>query len=125
MGLEMSEISAEKLAIELARLADDNKCDDVTVMDLRGRSSVADFFIVGSGTSDRQMRAAADTLIDHAKKIGTRPYGRAGRDNAEWILVDFVDVVVHIFTPETRRFYDLELLWGDAPRLDWARTASA
>ncbi len=109
----------------MARLADDNKCDDVTVMDLRGRSSVADFFIVCSGTSDRQIRGAADGITEHAKKLGTRVFGKAGYDHAEWVLLDFVDVVVHVFTPESRRFYDLELLWGDAPRLNWARSATA
>lgn len=115
----------EQLAIEMARLAHDNKCDDVTVMDLRGRSSVTDMFVICSGTSDRQMRSTCDALVDHAKKLGTRPFGRTGYDNAEWILLDFVDVVVHVFMPETRRYYDLELLWGDAPRLDWTRSATA
>lgn len=118
-------MAAEQLAVELARLADDNKCDDVTVMDLRGRSSVTDFFIIGSGTSDRQMRSTTDVLIEHAKKLGVRPYGRAGYDHAEWILVDFVDIIVHIFTPGMRRYYDLELLWGDAPTINWARSATA
>lgn len=121
----MPKMSAEQFAVEMARLADDNKCDDVTVMDLRGRSSVADFFLLCSGTSDRQMRSTSDAMWDHAKKLGSRPYGLSGYDNAAWILLDFVDVVVHIFTEETRSFYDLELLWGDAPRLNWTRSATA
>lgn len=118
-------IAAEQLAVELARVADDMKCEDVTVMDLRGQSPVTDFFIVCSGTSDRQMQATADEIIDHAKKLGNRPFGRGGRKQAEWILVDLIDVVVHIFTAEKRRYYDLELLWGDAPRVTWSRSASA
>ncbi len=121
----MTSTSAELLAVELARVADDNKCSDVTIMDLRGRSSVADFFIVCSGSSDRQMRSSYDAMAEHAKKLGSRPYGRAGYDHAEWILLDLVDIVVHIFTPETRRYYDLELLWGDAPRPAWTRSATA
>lgn len=121
----MRTIAAEQFAIELARLADGNKCDDVTAMDLRGRSSVTDFFVICSGTSDRQMRSTADAMEDYARKLGERPYSVTGYRTAHWILVDFVDVVVHIFTSEHRRYYDLELLWGDAPRLNWARSATA
>ena len=121
----MSNINGEQLAVEMARLADDNKCNNVTIMDLRGRSSVADFFVLSSGTSDRQMRGAADFMLDHAKKLGNRRFGLCGYRNAEWILLDFVDVVVHVFTDKTRSFYDLELLWGDAPRIEWARSATA
>jgi ribosome-associated protein len=123
--VDMSSMTAEQFAVELSRLADDNKCTDVTVMDLRGRSSVADFFVICSGTSDRQMRSTADAIVDHAKKLGSRVYGRNVRDSTEWILLDFVDVVVHIFIPTTRRYYDLELLWGDAPRVSWERSATA
>ena len=118
-------MAAEQLAVELARVADDMKCEDVTVMDLRGRSPVTDFFIVCTGSSDRQMHAAADEIISHAKKLGVRPFGRSNTKQAEWLLVDLIDVVVHIFTGEKRRYYDLELLWGDAPRITWSRSASA
>lgn len=117
--------NSEQFAIELARLADGHRCDDVTVMDLRGLSPVTDFFVICSGTSERQMRTAAEHMIDYGKKLGEPPYSRAGLDSATWILVDFVDVVVHIFTPEHRRYYDLELLWGDAPRIEWAQAESA
>ena len=118
-------MTAELLAVEMARLASDNNCDDVTVMDLRGRSSVTDCFVIGTGTSNRQIRATADAMIRHGKKLGEQPYGLCGYDNATWILIDFVTVVVHIFTPTQRQYYDLELLWGDAPRLNWVRAASA
>jgi len=121
----MRTIAAEQFAVELARLADDNKCEEVTVMDLRGRSSVTDFFVIGTGTSDRQMRATADDMRDYAKKLGERPFSVCGFEHATWILVDFVDVVVHVFTEQQRHYYDLELLWGDAPRVNWARSASA
>ena len=121
----MAVMSPEQFAIEIARLADDNKCEDVVIMDLRGRSSVTDLFVICSGTSDRQMRSTADAMIGHAKRLGQRPYGTSGYQNATWILVDFVDVVIHIFTREHRAYYDLELLWGDAPRLDWTRSATA
>lgn len=122
---EMRAIGAEQFAIELARLVTDNKCDEVTAMDLRGISSVTDFFVICNGTSDRQMRSTSDAMEEYAKKLGERPYGVCGYATATWILVDFIDVVVHIFAAEQRRYYDLELLWGDAPRLSWARSASA
>jgi len=118
-------MAAEQFAVELARLADDHKCEGVTIMDLRGRSSVTDFFILATGTSDRQMRAVSDELKQYARKIGDQALSVTGYDHATWILVDFVDVVVHLFTRDEREFYDLELLWGDAPRLNWARSASA
>lgn len=116
--------NAEELAIELARIADSDRCDDVTVMDLRGLSPVTDFFVIASGTSDRQMRTAAEHMIEYGKKVGEPPFSRAGLESATWILVDFVNVVAHVFTPEHRRYYDLELLWGDAPRVSWETAKS-
>lgn len=121
----MVKITTEQLAVEMARLAADNKCDDLTVMDLRGLSSVTDCFVIGTGTSNRQIRATADAIIRHGKKLGEQPYGVCGYENATWVLIDFVTVVVHIFTQKQRQYYDLELLWGDAPRLHWVRLASA
>ncbi len=118
-------MAAEQFSVELARLADDNKCEDIAIMDLRGRSSVTDFFVIASGSSDRQLRSTADLLKSHAKKLGEKPYSICGYDTASWILVDFVDVVVHLFLPVSRQYYDLELMWGDAPRISWARSASA
>lgn len=94
-------------------------------MDLRGISPVTDFFVVCTGTSDRQMRAVADSVMDYGKKVGEKPYGIAGYENAAWILVDFVDVILHVFSRSHRTYYDLELLCGDAPRVEWARSESA
>ena len=117
--------SAEQFAIEVARVAHDQNADDVTVMDLRGLSLVTDFFVICSGTSSRHMQTMCDTISDHGRKAGEQRHGLAGYDAANWILIDFVNVVVHVFTPEHRDYYDLELLWGDAPRIDWARSATA
>ena len=116
---------ARQFAIELARIAHDDKCEDITVMNLTGLSPVTDFFVICSGTSDRQMKTAAEHMIEYGKRINEPPFGKSGLDSASWILIDFVNVVVHIFTPEHREYYDLELLWGDAPRIDWARSATA
>ena len=119
------EAKGRQLAIELARIIHDDRCEDVAVMDLRGLSPVTDFFVICSGTSDRQMRTAADHAIEYGRKIGEPPFSKSGWETATWILIDFVNVVLHIFTPEHRDYYDLELLWGDAPRIDWSRSASA
>lgn len=116
---------ALQFAIELARIAQDHKAENLVGLDLRGLSPVTDFVIIGTGSSDRQMRAVVDHLVEYGKQLGHMPLGVAGRDNAIWVLVDFVDVVFHIFTPQYRDFYDLELLWGDAPHLDWQRSESA
>ena len=119
------EAKGRQLAIELARITHDDRCEDVAVMDLRGLSPVTDFFVICSGTSDRQMRTAADHAIEYGRKIGEPPFSKSGLETATWILIDFVNVVLHIFTPEHRDYYDLELLWGDAPRIDWSRSAIA
>ena len=102
-----------------ARIAEENRAEDVLILDLRGLSAIADFFVIATGTSDRQMRAIADQIEQEGKAVGQRPYRVSGYENGTWILVDYVDVVVHLFDPQRRTYYDLELLWGDAPRIDW------
>ncbi len=87
------------------------------VLDLGGICAIADFFVIATGTSDRQLRAVADHIETYGKTVGQIPYGISGYESATWILLDYVDVVVHLFTPERRRYYDLELLWGDARRI--------
>ena len=121
----MSNGDGLQLAKEVARITHDNKSEDVTVLDLRGISQVMDFVVICTGTSDRQIRAVADRVLEHARKMGEKPLGLCGYESANWIVVDFVDVVLHIFTGSFRVFYDLELLWGDAPRIDWALSESA
>lgn len=121
----MAAESARQFAIELARIASDNKSEEVVALDLRGISSVTDFTVIATGTSARQMRAVADRAIEYGRRVGERPYGASGYENAVWIVLDYVDVVLHLFAPHYRSYYDLELLWGDAPRVDWARSESA
>jgi ribosome-associated protein len=121
----VSERDAYQFAIEVARIAHDSKSEDVIALDLRGISPVTDFVVIGTGTSDRQMRAVAEMVVEYGHKLGQRPFGRSGFENAAWILVDYVDVVFHLFSKPFREYYDLELLWGDAPRLEWARSETA
>jgi ribosome-associated protein len=94
------------------------------VLDLRKLSAIADFFVIATGTSDRQMRAIAEKVEDYGRSVGQRVYGRSGYENATWLLVDYVDVVLHLFDAERRQYYDLELLWGDAPRIDWQEASA-
>jgi len=102
-----------------ARIAEENRAEDILILDLRTLSAVADFFIIATGTSDRQMRAIAEQIEQEGKSVGQRPYRVSGYENGTWILLDYIDVVVHLFDPQRRTYYDLELLWGDAPRIDW------
>lgn len=109
----------------MARIAHDNKSEGVIALDLRGISPVTDIVLICTGTSNRQMRAVADMVVEYGKKVGERPFGFSGYESASWILLDYVDVVFHIFAKVYREYYDLELLWGDAPRLEWARSETA
>jgi ribosome-associated protein len=112
-------ITGLDFAVQVARLAADNRAEDVVILDLRNLSAIADFFVIATGTSDRQMRAIAQQVEDYGRTVGQRVYGRSGLENATWVLVDYVDVVLHLFDAERRQYYDLELLWGDAPRVEW------
>ena len=98
-----------------AELALDRKAQDVTLLDLRNLSSATDFFLIATGRSDTHVSAIADHMIDELKKDGVRPVGVEGLRGGRWVLVDYVDFVVHIFHPAAREFYQLERLWGDAP----------
>ncbi len=108
---------AKQFALAAAKLAGERHCTDIVVMNLTGISPATDYFVIATGTSDRQMRALADEICQDAKKQGVQRFGRAGYEQGRWILLDFVDVVIHIFDAEYRDYYDLELLWGDAERL--------
>lgn len=96
---------------------DDRKALDVTALDLRGLSDVADFFVIATGTSDTHIRGMAEHAVARMKAVGHRVHHLEGEREAQWVLLDFVDVVVHLFHPAVRSFYQLELLWSDAPEV--------
>jgi ribosome-associated protein len=110
-------LNAKKFAIEAAKIALERHCTDVVVLDLTGKSPATDYFLIATGTSDRQIKTVADEIIQFARQNNLRLFGRAGYEQGKWILLDFVDVVIHLFDEEFRQYYDLELLWGDAERL--------
>ena len=109
-------------ALAAARVAAERHCSDIVVLDLKGKSPATDYFVIATGTSDRQMRTVANEICEAAREQKLQRFGRAGYEQGRWILLDFIDVVIHIFDSEYRDYYDLELLWGDAERLKWERT---
>ena len=113
---------AKEFALAAAKVAAGRHCSDIVVLDLKGKSPATDYFVIATGTSDRQMRTVADEICEAAKEKGQQRFGRAGYEQARWILLDFIDVVIHIFDNEYRDYYDLELLWGDAERLKWDKS---
>lgn len=113
--LDLSELSGPVArAVDLAR---DRKGRDVTVLDLRGLSSATDFFLLVTGTSDIHVRSIADHIIEELKQDSVRPGHVEGVRGGRWVLIDYIDFVVHVFHPAARDFYQLERLWGDAPSL--------
>jgi ribosome-associated protein len=122
--LAVQQERALKFVIEAARLLADDKCRDVVVLDVRGRSQVTDFTIVATGTSDRQMKAAGEHVDKMSSKMGMQLYRHNLKEaNPTWVILDFVDAVIHLFEPDSRLYYDIEMLWGDAPRVAWERPA--
>ena len=100
------------------RAALDKKAADVLVLDLRNTSAFTDFFVLCSGTSQRQVKAIADAVEEALRAAKVRPAHVEGYDRADWILMDFFTFIVHVFTPQTRAFYSLERLWGDAEKIE-------
>jgi len=96
---------------------EDRKGVRLHVIDLRGLSDAADFFVIASGTSDAHVRGLADGVVQAMDGVGLPPHHVEGVQTGRWVLLDFVDLVVHLFHPETRAFYQLERLWQDAPTL--------
>jgi ribosome-associated protein len=103
---------------EAVRAAGDKKAIDVVVLDLRKAAGFTDFFLICSGTNPRQIRAIADAVMETLATDGAKPAHIEGYDRSEWILLDYFDFIVHVFAPETRVFYGLERLWGNAERVE-------
>jgi ribosome-associated protein len=113
--------SRKRLTGEVAkavRAALDKKAVDVVVLDLRHTPAFTDFFVLCSGHNQRQVKAIADAVEEALKAAKVRPAHVEGHDRAEWILMDYFSFIVHVFSPQTREFYSLERLWGDAERIE-------
>lgn len=118
MLTEMNAPSPREIADRVLEVLDDHKAIDVHCLDVAHLTSMMDYMIVATGRSDRHVRALGDALIEDCKARGIEVLGTEGQDAAEWLLVDLVDVVVHVMLPRTRAFYDIEKLWDISPRED-------
>jgi ribosome-associated protein len=103
-----------RLAVEAAL---ERNAREPILLDLRGLSDATDWFLIASGDSDTHTRAIADNILDRMREAGLRPAGVEGKAGATWILLDYITLVVHVFLPRVRDYYQLERLWGDAPAL--------
>lgn len=108
-------LSASVLRDFAVTVLEDMKGEQIEVIDLTDRNAFADYLVIASGTSTRQVKAMAERLVEHAKRSGMRPMGIEGEREGEWVLVDLCDVVVHVMLPQTRAFYNLEKLWSTPP----------
>jgi ribosome-associated protein len=109
------QLNPEEMVAAVADLAADRKALDIVQLDLRGMIGYADYFVICSGRTDRQTRAIHDAIHEGMKARGILPRRVEGVTESRWILMDYLDVVVHVFTPDTREYYRLEQLWGEAP----------
>jgi len=105
------EIVEIKKSIE--KILDDNKAQNITTIDLKNKSFIADYMVIASGTSSRHLQALSENLVTELKKIGLENCRIEGKDSNDWKLVDAIDVIIHIFHPEKREFYDLEKMWSE------------
>ncbi|MBV8487929.1 MAG: ribosome silencing factor [Planctomycetaceae bacterium] len=103
-----------------ARIADENRAKDILLLDLRQATPLLDFFVIATASSRRQGHAIASEIDAQMKKLGEHKLGLEGSEEGRWILIDYGDFVVHIFSAECRSYYALEEIWGDAPRLSWS-----
>jgi ribosome-associated protein len=111
-------MEAKKLALLCRELADDKKAEDIVILDVRELSSVTDYFVIASGTSEPHLRAIVDEIVDTLREEhDVRPKAVDGTLQTAWMVLDYFDVIVHVMRGDVRERYDLETLWGDAPRV--------
>jgi ribosome-associated protein len=104
--------------VHALRAAEDKKATDLVVLDLRKAAGFTDYFVISSGSNARQIRAIADSVMAALAVEGVKPAHVEGYDRSDWVLLDYFDFIVHVFAPETRMFYGLERLWGNAERIE-------
>ena len=109
--MQLKEI--DQLKVEIEQILYDNKAVEVKSINLKGKTSIADFMIIASGNSSKHIQAIAEILLGKLKKIGIKNCRLEGRSSSEWKLIDAVDIIIHIFHPEKRKFYNLEKMWSE------------
>lgn len=112
-------MKSRAMAVAAARAAAERQAEHIVVLDVRKPITITDYFVIAAASSNRQVRTIAEEIQRALKNLGVRPARREGEAEATWILLDFVDVVVHVFGEKEREFYDLERLWRDAPKIEW------
>lgn len=117
-------LKAKQLALLIKEACEDKKAEDIVILDIRKMSSISDYFVIASGNSDRHVRAIADNVLDVLEANKVKCYHKEGLQESKWILLDFSDVMVHVFYPETRNFYNLERLWGEAAQFQESKSKS-
>jgi len=115
----VADAESSALAVLVARAADDKQAADVAVIDVGEVISIAQVFVVASASNPRLVRTVADEMVEHARRAGRTPLHVEGIAELQWVLVDFGDVVVHVFLDESRAFYDIERLYRDQPVIEW------
>ncbi len=118
-------MNGRDIALFAAGTADEKKGTNVVVYDLRGLVDITDYMVVATAQSKSQTRAIIETISRRLKQAGTMKMGQEGNENGNWVLIDYCDCIVHVFSPNLREYYALESLWGDAPKMDWAKDSPA
>ncbi len=119
-------MDSKKLALLCRELADNKKAENIAVLDVRELSSVTDYFVIVSGSSEPHLRAIVDEIVDKlTEDYGLRPRAKDGTLQTAWIVLDYFDVIIHVMRTDVRDRYDLETLWGDAPRVKPKRQPAA
>lgn len=107
-------MTPETLTKEITNAIIEKKGTNIMVLNVTGLTSITDYFIIATANSDSQAKAISENILDKTRELGERPFNKEGYTNFNWVLLDYVDVVVHIFLEDSRKFYNLEGLWGDA-----------
>ncbi|SFL25192.1 ribosome silencing factor [Halanaerobium salsuginis] len=110
----MANLTIKETALLAAEAADDKKAFEIEVLDVQGLTVIADYFVICSANSDKQVRAVAHAIEDKLSEAGIEPRRVAGMNEARWVLLDYADIIVHVFQKREREYYDLERLWADA-----------
>ncbi len=122
----LNQMDSRKLALLCRELADNKKAEDIVILDVREVSSVTDYFVIAAGASEPHLRAIVDEIVDELKEDhDLRPNAIEGTAHAAWVVLDYFDVIVHVMRHDVREKYDLETLWGDAPRVKVRKRAAA
>lgn len=110
---------SRQAAVAAARAAAAKQAEHITILDVHGLIVITDYFVICSGATERQVRTIIEEIEKALRDLGRKPVRREGESERRWVLLDYVDLVVHVFTEQEREYYELERLWGDAPRSAW------